>query len=101
MYSKFRFILVMFSVTFFTICQAQETIKDKSDFPVLTDSNLGQKPPEMKPEIFTPELVSTKEYIEFGCSFSPDGKEFYFSRTVDDSGKIYVMKLEGNNRHYG
>ena len=51
---------------------------------------LGQETPGMKPEIFAPGLVSTKDHKEFSCTFSPDGKEFYFSR--DDH--IMVCRLE-------
>jgi len=55
---------------------------------------LGQKPPGITPEVFAPGIVSTKEYVEFGCTFSPDRKEFYFSRTLQDSGVIYMMKYD-------
>jgi hypothetical protein len=54
---------------------AQET-----DFPILTGPYLGQKPPGMKPEIFAPGIVSTEDNHEFSCTFSSDGKEFYFNR---------------------
>jgi len=42
---------------------------------------LGQSPPGMTPEVFAPGLVSSDEH-EFAPSFSPDGREFYFSRGV-------------------
>jgi Zn-dependent hydrolases, including glyoxylases len=41
---------------------------------------LGQKPPGLKKEIFAPGIVSTKGGHEFSCTFSADGKEFYFNR---------------------
>ena len=41
---------------------------------------LGQKPPGLKKEIFAPGIVSTKGGREFSCTFSADGKEFYFNR---------------------
>ena len=52
----------------------------KEDFPVFKDHYLGQKPPGMTPEVFAPGIVSTKDHQEFSCTFSPDGKEFYFNR---------------------
>ena len=52
----------------------------KGGFPVLKGPYLGQKPPGMTPEIFAPGTVSTENHKEFGCTFSPDGKEFYFTR---------------------
>jgi glyoxylase-like metal-dependent hydrolase (beta-lactamase superfamily II) len=41
---------------------------------------LGQKPPDLEKEIFAQGIVSTKGGYEFSCTFSPDGKEFYFNR---------------------
>ncbi len=41
---------------------------------------LGQKLPGMKKEIFAPGIVSTRGGAEFSCTFSADGKEFYFNR---------------------
>jgi Tol biopolymer transport system component len=52
----------------------------KIGFPVLEAPYLGQKPPGDTSEIFAPGIVSTKDFDEYGCTFSPDGKEFYFSR---------------------
>jgi|GEM_PF-543307 len=41
---------------------------------------LGQRPPGLKKEVFAPGIVSTKGGHEFSCTFSPDGREFYFNR---------------------
>ena len=40
---------------------------------------LGQKPPGMKAEIFAPGIVSKALGHAFSCTFSPDGREFYFN----------------------
>lgn len=40
---------------------------------------LGQPPPGRTPVVFASGLVST-EHVEFGITFSPDGKEMYFTR---------------------
>jgi len=68
------------------------------DFPVLKGPYLGQKMPGLTPEIFAQGIVSTKDHFEVGCSFSPDGNEFYFSRTDSlswDSGcSIMVSRLK-------
>jgi len=50
----------------------------QKDFPILKGPYLGQKPSGMSPEIFAPGMVST-ELEEFGCSFTPDGTEVYFT----------------------
>jgi tetratricopeptide (TPR) repeat protein len=41
---------------------------------------LGQTPPKLKAEKFAPGIVSTEGGFEFSCTFSPDGREFYFNR---------------------
>jgi glyoxylase-like metal-dependent hydrolase (beta-lactamase superfamily II) len=46
----------------------------------LKGSYLGQKTPGLKKEVFAPGIVSTKGGHEFSCTFSADGKEFYFNR---------------------
>jgi len=53
----------------------------QSDSFFSSSTYLGQKVPGKKPEIFAPGIVST-ELEEFGCSFTPDGSEFYFTRTI-------------------
>jgi len=55
--------------------------RQQNDFPKLTGPYLGQKPPGMIPEIFAPGIVSLKDHIESGCTWSPDLKEFYFARS--------------------
>lgn len=54
--------------------------------------------PENIPIVFAKELVSSGEH-EFSCCFSPDGKEFYFTRAVGIYKKknIMVIKFDGEN----
>jgi len=67
----------------------------QSNFPKLTGSYLGQKPPGMTPEIFAPGIVSIPSIPESWLSFSPDGKEIYFFRGTSVSDfKRYVSKME-------
>lgn len=52
---------------------------------------LGQNPPELEPEIFAPGIISLDDRLETYPTFSPDGKEMFFS-VVNSSwttGKIY------------
>jgi len=46
----------------------------------------GQEEPGVDPEVFAPGIVSTRGGHEFSCTFSPDGREFYFNR----GSNIYV-----------
>jgi len=43
---------------------------------------LGQTPPGTTAELFTPGIVST-EAVELNSVFSPDGREFFFTRLID------------------
>lgn len=56
---------------------------------------LGQTPPGLEPKLFAPGIISTYKHFEFGCTFSPDGKELYFTRRADDGGinAILVSRL--------
>jgi Tol biopolymer transport system component len=62
--------------------------------PKLTGPYLGQAAPGRTPKVFAPGFVSTGDH-EFSCTFSPDGKEFYFARgTGPNNGKaIMVTRL--------
>jgi len=51
---------------------------------------LGQKPPGTTPQVFAPGIVSTAAH-EFSCSFTPDGKEFYFSRKETGQSPTLIM----------
>jgi hypothetical protein len=51
---------------------------------------LGQKPPGLKAEIFAPGIVSKALGHVISCTFSPDGKEIYFSQFMT----IMVCRLE-------
>jgi len=59
----------------------------------LSGPYLGQTPPGSTPQLFAPGIISTPAH-EFSCSFTPDGKEFYFTR-MDPKRRqnlIYVIK---------
>jgi hypothetical protein len=43
-----------------------------------------QQPPGLTPQRFAPGTVSTVAFSEIGCTFTPDGKEFYFTRSGGD-----------------
>jgi len=80
---------ILLSIIFVFISHAQQV-----DFRVLKGPYLGQEPPGLTPKIFAPGFVSTDVH-EFACTFTPDGKEFYFTRrdfAKNDIG-IFVTKL--------
>ena len=59
---------------------------------------LNQQPPGLTPKRFAPGLISTKEFSETGCTFTPDGKELYFTRSGGnlDSPTIFVSRFQDN-----
>ncbi|MBN1211119.1 MAG: PD40 domain-containing protein [candidate division Zixibacteria bacterium] len=65
-------------------------LSQESDSPELTGPYLGQKPPGTVPEVFAPGIVSSEAH-EFSSCFSPNGKEFYFSRRHPDLNETVVM----------
>ena len=70
---------------------------EQKEFPSLKGPYLGQKPPGMTPERFAPGIVTTPAN-EFGCCFSQDGREFYFTRydpKLRQSTAIYVIRYDG------
>jgi Tol biopolymer transport system component len=49
----------------------------------------------MKPEVFAPGIISSTDHRELGGgTFSPDGKEYYFTRDIDNDWVIMVSRLE-------
>jgi outer membrane protein assembly factor BamB len=51
----------------------------QKDFSKLTGLYLGQKPPEMTPKIFAPEILSVDKYPHGHLTFSKDEKTIYWS----------------------
>ena len=81
------FLLVTTSVISFT----------QKDFPKLTGTYLGQKPPGMIPEIFAAGLISLEESTEYGGHFSPDFSEFYFTRYSPGSDHLIWVSKKTND----
>lgn len=51
----------------------------------------GEEAPGLTPKLFAPGIISTQGHFEFACTFSPDGREFYFTRRKDNGGANVVM----------
>lgn len=84
-----KFGLISFLVCFFHTLYAQH----KSLIP-------GKNIPYPKPypdslaKVFLQGLVS-KDSVDFGAAFSPDGKSFYFSRSENKRSNIFVSQYDG------
>ena len=84
-------------VSTFFILFVQLALSDypKSKINNLIVNNPGQQVPELSPEVFAPNIISTK-YAEFGIAISPDLSEIYFTRRGESPnpkiGKIMFTK---------
>jgi Tol biopolymer transport system component len=76
---------------------------EKERFPRLTGPYLGERLPGTRPKIFAPHIISTDK-DEINGVFSPDGREFYFSRDTyrnrSEAGKEYhiLFSKQKNNK---
>ncbi|MFH0736700.1 MAG: hypothetical protein V1773_19275 [bacterium] len=86
---KILLFIILFSFQFSTFyCQ---TIK--KEFSGLKGDYFGQKPPDLTPEIFLPEVFNTYKYLHGRLVFSPDGKEvFWVVTTSSDDGKPFNIR---------
>lgn len=75
-----------------------------------TGEYLGEEPPAITPKIFSPNFISNRNVV--GGTFSPDKREFYFSRFTANSLRIYFTRnsksgwtepkeAEFNKGHFG
>jgi len=88
------------SVLLLSVLTMSSNSYGQDEFPVLEGPYLGQKPPGLTPEVFAPGIISTAHH-EWGPFFSPNMKEFYFSRRNNKSGKdsYLVFKFDNNRWH--
>jgi Tol biopolymer transport system component len=83
---------VFFFLALFTSCQNNNSI-----IPI--DVSFGLKPPGDSPEVFAPDLISSKEPVHGHLVFSPDQKEIFWSVSTNNykTGKILTMRFENGN----
>jgi len=84
-------ITIVFSIiVLLTSClnnvEGQKLDEFDTDFPVLSGAYFGQTAPGSSPEIFAPGLISTQDGWEAAITFSPDGKELFFTRRPSIQG---------------
>jgi hypothetical protein len=57
----------------------------------INEPYFGEEPPGVTPKLFAPGIISTHGHFEFACTFSPDGKEFYFTRRNDRGANVIMV----------
>ena len=82
--NKVYFISTLVFAVFLNACTTKKQKTEESESSVITSSYLGQKPPELSPIAFAPNMVTTPGW-EYGGTFTPDLKEFYFIRDVKEN----------------
>lgn len=75
------------------------------DFPKLSGPYLGQKPPGDIPELFAPGIVSSVYWEHSGAVFTPDGKELFWSRAINEGEEpriiVIMHMILGNDGVWG
>lgn len=91
--------IYIFSALLFSLL-AMSRISYGLDKPsVLKGPYVGQEPPGLTPEIFAPGFVST-EHRDGSGFFTPDMKEFYFTRRDNASGKWSLVTFKSENNQW-
>ncbi|AXT49703.1 hypothetical protein D1818_02290 [Aquimarina sp. BL5] len=96
---KSYFILILSGTLFLSYCSSkkQESKTNDSLTKTIEKPYLSQKLPGLIPEVFAHGMVSTK-HRDLSAFFTPDMKEFYFTRKFEGTEKwfLIVYKLENN-----
>ncbi|MEP2101669.1 MAG: serine hydrolase [Parasphingorhabdus sp.] len=71
----------------------------KTESTELRGPYLGQTPPGSTPKVFAPGIVST-EHRDFSPFFSPDMREFYFTRKNLESEKWSLISYRSENNRW-
>ena len=76
-------------------CTTEKT--NNNDSPITETAYFGEKPPGLTPKLFDPKIVSPEGFFESG-TFSPDMKEFYFTRKNGryKERTFFVIRNENN-----
>ena len=83
-------------VVLFSILTASHTTAAQDNLPVLKGPYLGQTPPGSTPKAFSPRGRST-EHRDGSGFFTPDMKEFYFTRKSHKDNKWSLVVFQSKN----
>ena len=96
---KISFLILIFAISLKTV-SAQNNDGNDVDLPALENRYFGEKPPGLIPVNFDPKIVSPDGLFE-GGSFSPDMKEFYFTRKNGKYKKRTFFVIRYKNNKWG
>jgi hypothetical protein len=91
-------ILILIGVLFLNGCTTKKQKAKDNDSPTIETAYFGEKPPGLVPVEFTSDIVSPDGLFE-GGTFSPDMKEYYFSRKNGKYEKrtFFVIRYKSNS----
>lgn len=95
---NYNFILLLLAgILFLNACKTKNKKATNNDLPTIETAYFGEKPPGLIPKLFAPDIVSSEGLFE-GGKFSPDMKNFYFSRKNGKYKKrtFFVIRYENN-----
>ncbi|WP_459209220.1 TolB family protein [Aquimarina rhabdastrellae] len=97
MIKEFYFTMLLVVAMFLNACHTNSQKTKTADIPSMEDRYFGEKPPGLTPKLFDPKIVSPEGSFE-GGTFSPDMKEFYFTRKNGKYKKrtFFVIRYENN-----
>ncbi|WP_125558485.1 PD40 domain-containing protein [Pseudoalteromonas rubra] len=88
-----RLLVMLLSASLTSTISQAEQVSD-----VLTGPYLGQQKPGTTPQVFAPGAVST-QHRDYNAFFSPDMKEFYFTRRDNHTGRwTLISYIQRNNQ---
>ncbi|SHI44006.1 PD40 domain-containing protein [Aquimarina spongiae] len=94
---KNNFILILIGILNLTVYNIWSQQSNSNQISTSENAYLGQQPPGLTPELFAPDMISTKEHLEIEGVFAPGMKEFYFTRQVQgEKPKTHVFQLKNN-----
>ncbi|NQY74450.1 MAG: hypothetical protein HRT90_06770, partial [Candidatus Margulisbacteria bacterium] len=94
------FILTLVLVLFLNGCNTIKQHSKDTDSLVVANRYFGEKPPGLQPKLFAPAIVSPEGLFE-GGNFSPDMKEFYFTRKNGKYKKRTFFVIQYGNNSWG
>ena len=95
--NKMKRILLVFSITILlaSTLLSNELVKKNQEKVVCKGYYLGEQPPANIPKVFGLGTISTKYGEHSAPSFSPDGKEIFWTSRKDGGG-VYYMRMKDN-----
>jgi Tol biopolymer transport system component len=88
-----RIVFLILTFIGLSIMSCKNESQERKDSYRLLDADV----PGLEAEIFAENIISKDNRFEQYCSFSPDGKEFYFSYTDSIWGKSTILKVNTAN----